>query len=283
MTATFPKRDMKKAYNGIYCVDVSDELKKHIPSDVKEKAIFREHVFFNEECPDGSSEKMARLIYQEYWDNAKLVITSRLHAALPCLSAGVPVILAKDKLSYRFAFLSKYIPLYSKEDYTSINWHPKVVDMEVMKEKILKASANRVMEVFNSYSSIFEISEFYEDVDTSHTPYFEAINDAIVYLKENYSQEDEFDYSIWAITQSADMICNYLEDNYPKARLKAVIDRREGIKFHNKLSVHKEWLDTNKGTLCFVCAPAAMPEAKEYFDVIKQEKYFICWTDGLSR
>lgn len=283
MTATFPLRDQNREYKNIYCVDISEELDRYIPESIKKQAIYREHVFLTNECPSESSELMAKKVYQEYWDNAKLIITTRLHAALPCLSAGIPVVLAKDSLSYRFAFLSNYLPLYSKAEFGDINWNPEPVDMETMKSKILECSAKRVREAYDKYKDMFEISEFYEMADTARTPYFEAITDAIEYVKANYDRNDVFKYSIWAITQTADMVCRYIERNYPNAIFEAAIDRREGVEFHGLMSTQKEWLEKNNESFCFVCAPAAMIESKEYFKEIGHDKYLMCWSDGLSR
>ena len=226
---------------------------------------------------------MAKQVYQEYWDNARLVITTRLHAALPCLSRGIPVVLAKDNLSYRFAFLTKFLPIYSLTEFGKINWNPNPVNMEAIKEKILKLSAKRVNEAYEKYSDMMEISEFYETADYSKTPYFEAITDAIEYLDLTYSKNEAFHYCVWSVTQTADMVCNYVKRNYPNAILDAVIDRRTGIDFHGKKSITKEWLDNNRESMCFVCSPAAMPEAREYFKEIESDMCFLCWDDKLSR
>lgn len=282
MTATFPKRKEGK-YDKVYCVDVSKELDKYIPQNIREEAIYTEHVYMTDELGKETSEDVARRVYGGYAENARLVITTRLHAALPCLAAGVPVVLAKERLSYRFAFLSKFLPLYSKEDFDKIDWNPEPIDIEEIKKKILDCASRRVLETFNKYSDIYEISEFYEQVDVSKTNYTEAIEDAIDYLKKNYKETDSFGITIWGITQAADMICRYIEDNYNNASIDAVIDRRGNVDFHGLRSVSKEVLENNKDTLCLVCAPAAMVEAKEYFEKIGHDKYFMCWSDGLSR
>lgn len=284
MTATFPLRDYNKTYDKIYCVDISDKLKQYIPKEILDKAIFTEHVYMSDECPNHSSESMAKKVYGEYWENAKLVITTRLHAALPCLSRGIPVILAKERPSFRFAFLSKLIPIYSSEEYEMINWNPAPVNIEEIKSKILSYSAQRVKETYNRYSKMMEISEYYESVDEKRFSYFEAIDDAIEYITEHYKQEDSFEYTVWSITQTADYIIKYIVAHYPNAKLNAVIDRREGVMFHGISSTSKQWLvDNGKNTLCFVCAPSAMVEAKEFFSSINHTLYYMCWTDGLSR
>ena len=58
--------------------------------------------------------------YQEYQDNASLIITSLLHISTPCVAYGIPVILARDLISYRFSWLDKLLPIYSENDYEGV-------------------------------------------------------------------------------------------------------------------------------------------------------------------
>ena len=99
MTATLPRRKplYSEKYNKIFCVDVPDSLKDMIPKEVLDDCIFCNHVYLTSECPDGTEAK-AKEIYNRYKDEAKLIITTRLHAALPCAAMGIPVVLAKNQL-----------------------------------------------------------------------------------------------------------------------------------------------------------------------------------------
>jgi hypothetical protein len=55
--------------------------------------------------PDEIKTKMARYLLDLYRDEARLVITTKLHCALPCIAFGVPVIFFGDPHSYRLSLL----------------------------------------------------------------------------------------------------------------------------------------------------------------------------------
>ena len=283
MTATFPKRKLSSdnVPSKVFCVDVPESFVKKIPREIKKECVFGNHVYMSDECPDGTEAK-AKEVYGEYRDKARLIITTRLHAALPCAAMGIPVILAKDQLSYRFAIVSKLMHVYSKDEFDEINWNPEPVEYEEFKHKMLNNASKRVMDAYNKYKDMFEISQFYEG-DTSRTDYFEAIGDAKDLLDEKYNKEDAFEYCLWGITQSADMIHRYIEKNYPNAKIVGVIDKTKRIVFCGVSSTGKEWLYGKPTVLCLVCAPAAMPEAKEFFKEIGHDNYFMCWHDNLPR
>lgn len=49
-----------------------------------------------------TAEEEVYKVYKEYRRQATLIITSRVHVALPCMAMGIPVIFAKNEYSYRF-------------------------------------------------------------------------------------------------------------------------------------------------------------------------------------
>ena len=63
-------------------------------------------------------------------DTAKLVVTSRLHIASPCLAMGIPVILAKKHFGDRFGFIDCFLPTYTPEKYNDIDWSPSPINFE---------------------------------------------------------------------------------------------------------------------------------------------------------
>jgi len=65
---------------------------------------------------------MAETILKEY-ASASLVITSRLHSALPCLAIGTPVIFVpKNPHDPRLEGYSEYLKIYSVDEFQQINW-----------------------------------------------------------------------------------------------------------------------------------------------------------------
>lgn len=95
-TLTFPSYYGKR--EGIYCVDLSNEIKEKVLKVYKDP-IFATHCLeelsldeVNDDIIMNQYRKAYSLLMQ--YRKAELVITSRLHVTLPCLAFGTPVIYA---------------------------------------------------------------------------------------------------------------------------------------------------------------------------------------------
>lgn len=95
-TLTFPPYTGKR--EGIYCVDVSDEIKEKVVQ------LYKEPIFVSHDLEDLSLEqadddtladqyRRAYALLMKYM-KAELVVSSRVHATLPCIAFGTPVIYA---------------------------------------------------------------------------------------------------------------------------------------------------------------------------------------------
>ncbi|MBU5488421.1 hypothetical protein KQI77_09780 [Clostridium sp. MSJ-8] len=87
-------------------------------------------------------KKLYKDIMKEIKENAKLVVTRRLHVALPCIAMEVPVVLAHQCDTglvevCRFSGLDRIIKVYKPEEFDSIYWNPNVPDIEWLKEKAI--------------------------------------------------------------------------------------------------------------------------------------------------
>jgi len=172
LTITFERR-LKSPENGkIFLVDIDKLIP--IPQPIRSGA-----VWVSQDIPaDTSSETKFRLAQQfldRYRDEAKLVITTRLHCALPCIAMGIPVIFFGNPASYRVSipkdlglvinryrlptggilkpFLSPRLkilrPFVNPQLLTStlsINWDPDPLDIESEKEVLRKLVRDRVAE-----------------------------------------------------------------------------------------------------------------------------------------
>lgn len=153
LTTTFSIREPKQSQEKIFIVDcVSDLL---IPSDILQKSEKLTHVATEEESQE-EKEKKAQLLLKRYKEEARLVITSRLHCASPCLAMGIPVVFiddAKDirftaindllpvqhvnRILFRFKFLKPFQYVYAFFFKKRVNWNPKVVDIMDAKKMII--------------------------------------------------------------------------------------------------------------------------------------------------
>lgn len=280
LTITFPKK--RNGYDGktkIICIDLPEQLIKLIPESMKKDCIFTSHVYFSDNCENGTEEK-AKEVYNFYIKEARMIITTRMHGALPCIAFGIPVILLKENLSMRFTPIQSLIPIYTKETFSQIDWHPSIVDCEELKQTILESSAKRLTETYNKYKNILEISEFYEK-NSTESNYVDHFSDTISYLKNNFDKDSSFFYALWSITPTAELVFKYINEEYKNAKLTLVIDQYKEAEFLGLPSKKKEALIGNKDIYCFVCSGAAMPEAKEFFNKIDHKLAFYCWSDGL--
>lgn len=82
-------------HNEIVAVDISKELQGYITQQTGKVPIFRTHKLVLSEY--GMEQRF--MLVEEYlklYQGAKLVVTSRLHAALPAIALGTPVLFVKD-------------------------------------------------------------------------------------------------------------------------------------------------------------------------------------------
>lgn len=105
-----------------------------------------------------------RLIQRHYYsrlrDEATLVITSRLHCAVPCIAMGIPVILVKNSFDERFSWVDKYIPFYTPDKYKDIDWSPTILNIEDQKQMILRMAIDMLHGV-NDKKTTAEVHNYY--------------------------------------------------------------------------------------------------------------------------
>lgn len=151
LTLTFPKRKKEPTNGKIFLVDVPEETIEKLPEKIKNNAErvthnykYREYPVTKEEAEE--FENCARQLLETYKNEAKLVITPRIHCAMPCIAMGIPVILIiKDIENCRLDVLDGIIPKYSPEDISIINWNPKAPDIEDLKVLIKENAKSQIL------------------------------------------------------------------------------------------------------------------------------------------
>ena len=161
-----------KNYTKVFLMDVPKEAYPYIPEYLLEKAEELPIPFRKMKCPGycEDNEKEARdllaSIITRVRDEGKLLITSRLHASLPFVAMGVPVITlhkCKEEMQEcRFAGLDKLLNCYTMSEYSNIDWNPSVPDIEDIKEKTIQLACHMISRTYDKYWKLCEISDFYE-------------------------------------------------------------------------------------------------------------------------
>ena len=94
LTLTLDKREKDPENGKVFLVDSVYQFP--IPEKIRRGSIVVHHGDLPENLSMEKKEVMAKELLNRYKKEAKLVITSRLHAALPCLAMGIPVIFVRD-------------------------------------------------------------------------------------------------------------------------------------------------------------------------------------------
>ena len=141
MTVLFPKREKAPENGKVFIVDAHPSIDEYIPEELKKNAEYVTHeITVNDaqsvETLTKECEAAARRVYERYYNEASLVITSRLHCASPCMAMGIPVILVRDRFDERYGWIDRYLHLYTPDEYDKINWSPEPVDIEDVKKEI---------------------------------------------------------------------------------------------------------------------------------------------------
>lgn len=281
LTSIFPKRK-EKNQNKIFFVDVPIDLLPYVPDEIKGKY----EVMTQQYYVDAHSEKETVLNsikkqYQKYADEARLVVTSRLHVASPCMAMGIPVIFVKNQVDARFGWLDSYLPLYGRDQYSQIDWEPEPIEYEERKEIIIRNAIKRIKGVYEQYHMADEVEDIYGSRKKDYIGFQQTIynnfDKAVRYLNENCKKEDKFVYSIWGINNAADNFYAYMNSEYPNAELKNVIDAYKQTEFHGVSTIRpNDFIWTNE-EIVFVLPVKASNEAIRVFTEKQiDSKYYVC-------
>lgn len=290
LTSVLPIRKTNSSQNKILLIDAPNELYEYIPKDyLTNSEVFNQQYYINNSIPVEDVKKSIVDRYQYYSDNAKIIITSRLHAASPALAMGIPVVFAKSKLDIRLSWLDKYLPLYTEKDFCRIDWHPNPVNFEDVKGMIISNCIRRITEAYNFYFENFRISKYFESRKKNNYDLFvDVLNNgyenAIQFFKNKYDNDDVFEYGIWGLNKSAENFYIYMCENYKNAKLTIAVDLYKKNLFHGVSPIEPEDMIISKIENLIVLPVGASNMAYDYFNKngICESTYCICGETYIS-
>ncbi len=277
MTITLPKLVNRGKADKVYIIDVCDELLDKIPKELKESAIYKTQQVWGRIV----TEEESLAAYAEYQQEARLVITSRLHCAVPCLAWGIPVILAMKSISHRMMWLHRLMPIYDEKSFDKIDWNPQPIDIEELKKLIKENAARRLRDTWDKYYSQYRISEIYEDSSIKDVV-LDGLKEPIEYMRCDWTmKEGRYKYIIWCVVQTADNLYKYITEEYRNAELIGVIDVYKATDFHGIPTGNLELLENlDDDVTVFVATAAANLMAIQTFQRLGIKNYVICWNNG---
>lgn len=143
LSLTFPARSPAEEGDTVIVASADQEILQVIPPHYR-----RDHVYINHYRKLGSFDSYmaeAGALLDFYKTRAKLVITTFLHCALPCIAMGIPVVVfypnrtdpiftASDR--QRFSGLKLLTPVYEFGELPRVNWSPTRIDVEDQKAEM---------------------------------------------------------------------------------------------------------------------------------------------------
>ncbi len=155
LTLTFDKREKPPENGKVHIVGVTGTLQKVIPDSILSNSVYvNQSKIMLPHVPCQTRRELATHLLDYYKNNASLVITSRIHCAIPCIAMGIPVVFLynsrKRSSDYRVHIIEDFIGinyvneflLFSKtvaKHYSKkINWVPHPINIEEEKN-IIKA------------------------------------------------------------------------------------------------------------------------------------------------
>lgn len=227
--------------------------------------------------PEESIEQTVRKQYQYLKENAKLVVTSRMHIASPCIGMGIPVILVRNSIDYRFSWIDKYIPIYTEKTKGDINWNPVAVDLEEIKECIINHSIKQIKDVYKANEERMIISEFYEQRAKSHYSLPHFSDSVLDFVQNRWNKDERWSYAIWGENDASERLFNYLSTNYPNAKFVAFYDSYKKINYHGIDAKHPKEINPSDNMFIFVTGYTATDAANELFQKIglSEDSYYL--------
>lgn len=168
LSLTLDRRPAAPQAGKVFLVDAPRGIEDYMPASLRERTEYVSQSFrLEREWSDREThERLCRKAQEtlaKYRDEASLVVTSRLHAASPCTALGIPVILARNYFDERYAWIDKFLPLYTPDRFGEIDWNVQAPDIEAVKRQIVETAAACVQRAPDASRLADELSSFWLD------------------------------------------------------------------------------------------------------------------------
>lgn len=276
----------ERKYQNILCVDVPSELESFIPLDYRNDIKHCSQILSMEGVQRDCVEQLVYKQYLSYLEDARLVITSRLHCAIPCMMAGIPVVFAGKEFVYRFSWMEKYIRFYSQDEYSSIDWTGESsVNHELygIRDDMIRFVISRLL-----------YSKSYWEYNLKMPTVFCKLRNYKVYALEKIKEDidnkvgdlshDGLRIAIWGMGQISDIIYDYIVNKYETSVFIGMFDRKisgeyGGVKIQDPAKLYE-----SECNLVIITPITIVGEEKEKirknFESIHKENIFV--TDYLE-
>lgn len=271
----FPQRMVSKRLEKVFFVDTPESLKKFIPPSMESRIEYVSHAIplisdalRNEDLK--KAEITAINALHKYAQEAILVVSSRLHCLCPCLAMGIPVIAVRNNFSYRYSFIDRYIPLYTPDMFSEIEWRPSKFNLvEENKKQMLSVCENILVNGHFDMNQIQKIHNSY--INRERTIYCKNIKDQLRQLASLINRKKAF--VLWGIGAGGISVYLCVKEVFPELPFAAVIDRFEIGIFENKPIVSPDKAYLYDDCYFFLTTQGGRQEAERYMKELGKKEF----------
>ena len=139
-------RPVSQRQDVVWCVDAPKAVVRHVAKTVGVEVRTMTHILAPDEMDEDTDARFARAEqYLQRYATARLVVTSRLHCAMPCLALGTPVVFVMaEPDNYRLSGLSELTRAFTPEqilsDEADFDWRdpqPNPKDIGAMRRDLI--------------------------------------------------------------------------------------------------------------------------------------------------
>lgn len=160
LTTTLDRRESIEEQKKIFVVSAESDWYDILPNEIRKNCEYVNHYTDSNEF--SSNMIRAEILLEKYRKTAKLVVTTLLHCALPCIAMGIPVVVfhpnSQEKPMntdlQRMSTLSTMVKCYNFNDIDSVNWNPSVTNIESEKQSLIESFDLKLNSILSKYDKI---------------------------------------------------------------------------------------------------------------------------------
>ena len=286
VSLTLPLRPHSDHADKFFLVDIPDEFRDYIPKNIlKDEIIVEKTHGLPEENKYPNAIRRFKIcdeLLKSYAKDAKIVVTSRLHCVLPCIAMGIPVIYVSENHSKRFAWIDKYLRIYTRSEWEKIDWSPLPIEIEEIKSlmKLTAKAAIMSAAIGNPIDRVgfSEISAFWQNRPTYCYENFVVE----VIEKELSALPDGFKYIIWGVGLIGERVYQEITKRFPSAEMILAVDSFVRGEFHGKTTSLPYEILKYKDALLFIATYTGKKDVSEWIskNVLENKCVFFSSTSG---
>jgi hypothetical protein len=152
LTMSLDRRTRQPENGKIFLIDEIENVDNYIPSELRENQIklSQEIDFPSGKYPMTDEDveiidDIAKRRLEKLKSEAALVVTRRIHIAMPCSAMGIPVIFTFNQPDHpRVSVIKEILPIYDFHNFKNIDWDAQAPDMRRIKREMQLIFAYRL-------------------------------------------------------------------------------------------------------------------------------------------